>query len=305
MKWRLILPTALVAVSCVCLCLAQNSAVITIEVKDQGQAAIAGAQINVAATSPEQAATEALQTDQSGTVSLDLPTGTYDLSVKMAGFRSVTKRLVIANTDSQTIAIVLQVGGCPPGCPVEVAATAPRLQYILLNDASRLTHWPGGTEQQVNIATQFLKQVVMPGSDVGSLVNFSDNGSIFLGVANSTQPHDIAKKLVREGRGGTAVYDSVVSAATWLSKQESSDRRKMVFLFSDGDDDASSMSLKDAIKTVQVISIPVFVIAPSSVEDKRSGKNMKQFADATGGHAYFVDGNSGFDFALLKHDLAR
>jgi hypothetical protein len=124
-------------------------------------------------------------------------------------------------------------------------------------------------------------------------------------VVNSTNPHDIAKKLVGEGRGGTAIYDSVVSAAAWLSKQGPSDRRKMVFLFSDGDDDASSLSLNDAIKAVQAVRIPVFVIAPSAVEHKKPGKNMTQLADATGGHACFVDDSNSFDFAPLKTDLAR
>lgn len=58
-------------------------------------------------------------------MSLNLPTETYDLSVKMHAFKPVTKRIVVANTNRQTIAIVLQVGGCPPGCPVEVQPTFP------------------------------------------------------------------------------------------------------------------------------------------------------------------------------------
>jgi Mg-chelatase subunit ChlD len=177
------------------------------------------------------------------------------------------------------------------------------LQYVVLNDASRLTLWPKGTQQQVNVATQFLRQVVTPGSDVGSLVNFSDE--VFLDIVNSTNPGDIANKLVSRGRGGTAIYESIVSSVRWLSKQKSPDRRKVVFVFSDGADDASQMSLKDAIKAVQTMHIPVFVIVPSVVEHKNSGKNMKQLAVASGGQAYFVDDSSGFDFGLLKRDLDR
>jgi hypothetical protein len=76
-------------------------------------------------------------------------------------------------------------------------------------------------------------------------------------------------------------------------------------VFSDGADDASQISLKDAIKVVQTIHIPVFVIAPSAVEHKSSGKKMTQLAVASGGQAYFVDDSNSFDFALLKRDLAR
>jgi hypothetical protein len=178
------------------------------------------------------------------------------------------------------------------------------LQYVVLNDASRLTQWPKGTKQQVKVAIQFLRQVMTPGSDVGSLANFSDV-EVSLDVVNSTNPDDLATKLVSKGRGGTAVYNSIVSSVRWLSKQESSGRRKVVFVFSDGEDDASQISLKDAIKAVQTMHIPVFVIAPSVVEHKRPGKNMKQLAVAAGGQAYFVDDSNGFDFAPLKRDLAR
>jgi len=117
MKWRLVVPLALSA-ACVSLCLAQTSAVITIEVKDPGEAAIAGAQISVVAISEKSAATKVLQTDNSGTLSLNLPFGTYDVSVKMNAFRPVNKQIVVSNTSSQTIPIVLQVGACPPGCVV-------------------------------------------------------------------------------------------------------------------------------------------------------------------------------------------
>jgi len=206
---------------------------------------------------------------------------------------------------STLLAVILFLSPTVYGQQAAELATGIRLQYVLLNDASRWTKWPKGLEQQVNMATQLLKQVVIPGTDVGNLANFSDDTAISLDVVNSTNPDDIATKLVRKGRGGTNVYGSVVSAETWLSKQESSDRRKVVFLFSDGEDDASPISLKDAIRTLQTMRIPVFVIAPSVVEHKKPGKDMKQLADATGGHAYFVDDSGSFDFALLKHDLAR
>jgi len=181
-------------------------------------------------------------------------------------------------------------------------ATVTPLQYVLLNDTSGRTLWPGGIEQQVSMASQFLRQVVTPGSDLGSVVNFSEE--YWLEVENSTDPDDLVAKLIHQGRHGTKLYEAVVEAAGWLSKQETSDKRKIIFVFSDGDDNASQISLQDAITTVQSLHIPVVVVAPSVVEHKKPGKDMKQLANATGGHAYFVRGNS-LDFALIKRDLAR
>jgi hypothetical protein len=59
------------------------------------------------------------------------------------------------------------------------------------------------------------------------------------------------------------------------------------------------------IAAVQRVDIPVSVVAPSAVEHKRQGKIMKQLANATGGHAYFVHNSDSFDFGPLKRDLAR
>jgi hypothetical protein len=143
---------------------------------------------------------------------------------------------------------------------------------------------------------------VTPGSDLGSVVNFSEE--FWLEVENSTDPDELVAKLIHQGHHGTKLYEAIVEAARWLSKQEPSDKRKIIFVFSDGDDDASQISLQDAITTVQSLHTPVVVITPSVVERKKPGKDMKQLANATGGHAYFVRGYS-LDFALLKRDLAR
>jgi hypothetical protein len=72
-----------------------------------------------------------------------------------------------------------------------------------------------------------------------------------LDVENSTDPEEIAAKLERRGRQGTRMYDAVVAAADWLAKQEPSDKRKVIFVFSDGDDNASQISLQGAIAAVQ------------------------------------------------------
>jgi hypothetical protein len=70
----------------------------------------------------------------------------------------------------------------------EQAGTAPATawQAVLLNDKSGRTLWPGGIEQQANAAAQLLKEVVRPASDVGSLVNFSEEFSLEVEELNRT-----------------------------------------------------------------------------------------------------------------------
>ena len=135
------------------------------------------------------------------------------------------------------------------------------------------------------------------------MVNFSEEFS--LEVENSTEPDEIAAKLARTGHHATRLYDALVSAAEWLAKQESSDKRKLIFVFFDGDDNASQTSLPETIAALQRAQISVIVVAPSVVEHKPQGKNLRQFATRTGGHAYFLHQNKDFDFVLIKRDLAR
>jgi len=186
---------------------------------------------------------------------------------------------------------------------VPSAGTPLNLHYALLNDTSGKTLWPKGMEQQVNLESQFLEQVVRSGTDIGSLVNFGEN--FYLDVQNSTKPADIKAKLIREGRGGTSTFDAVVAAANWLDKYQFRDSRKAIFLFSDGDDNASKWPLQKTITSVQAVHIPIFVIAPAVVEHKKQGKDLGKLASATGGHVYFVSKADSYDFAALKHDLGR
>lgn len=77
--------------------------------------------------------------------------------------------------------------------PVVVTSITPlageHLQYVLLNDQSGRTRWPGGIKQQADLADQFLKQVVVTGSDLGSLVNFGD--SVYIDVQNEKDPRNL------------------------------------------------------------------------------------------------------------------
>jgi hypothetical protein len=56
-----------------------------------------------------------LRTNKDGTLSLDLPPGIYNLTVKSPGFRTARKQAEIRAGGRDTISVVLDVGGCPPG----------------------------------------------------------------------------------------------------------------------------------------------------------------------------------------------
>ncbi len=183
------------------------------------------------------------------------------------------------------------------------APATPALQYVLLYDKSEKTLWPGGLEAQAAAASQLLKEVMRPGADVGTLVNFDEDFSIAL--ENSTQPDDISAKLARQQSGGTRLWDTVVWAEERTVTQELSDgKKKVIFIFTDGDDNASQTPWETVEAKLKKLNIPVFIIAPSVVKHKKPGKRIAQMANATGGAAYFV-GKDNPDFTPLEHDLGR
>jgi hypothetical protein len=179
------------------------------------------------------------------------------------------------------------------------------LQYVLLIDQSKTTKWPKGTGQQADIAGQFLKQVIVPDADIGTLINFETN--VYLDVQNERDPQELATNLGRIGHGNSGLYDATVSSARWLAKQEANPGyRKVMFLFCDGDDNQSKSNLREAIEALQTKTIAVFIFAPSSVEATERGDNLRRLARETGGRAYFLPSEtSRVQFDALKLDLAQ
>lgn len=192
---------------------------------------------------------------------------------------------------------------------VTIASITPlapgHLKYVLLSDQSGATRWPRGIRQQTDIADRLLRQVITAGDDLGSLVNFGDD--IYIDVQNEKDPKKLMAKLERDGRGATKLYDAVVASAKWLGKQPvDPEHRKVMFLFCDGEDNGSKNRLTDAVDALQAATIPVFVIAPATVERKNRGNELRQLADSSGGRAYFlVPDLKAVDFASLKRDLSQ
>ena len=198
----------------------------------------------------------------------------------------------------------IEVGGQPTVVASIVPLAGRHLHYVLVNDASSINAWPRSVKQ-ADAAAEFLKEIVVANSDIGTLVNFSDQA--FLDLQNEKDPQKLAAKLVRNGRGGTALHDAVVSAANWLAQEpDDPDFRKVMFLFCDGQDNASRLSLNQVDKALPRTGIPIFIIAPSTVEAKKDGQKLRHLADLSGGRVYFLSGKTGqMNFEMVKRDLAR
>lgn len=91
-----------------------------------------------------------------------------------------------------------------------------------------------------------------------------------------------------ESRGGTALYDAVVASADHLKKNAKLEK-KVLFVVTDGEDNASRESLETAIRRLQAENGPtVYAIGLLGEEKQRRARNaLKEMAIRTGGVAFF------------------
>lgn len=118
------------------------------------------------------------------------------------------------------------------------------------------------------------------------VVNFSDEP--ILDQDFTADIHKLQGALEHvEARGGTALYDAIVAACDHLT--ESKLQRKVLFVVTDGEDDASQESLEEAVHRVQQENGPViYAIGLLGDEKSRKAKRaLETFAQRTGGIAFF------------------
>jgi len=119
------------------------------------------------------------------------------------------------------------------------------------------------------------------------VVNFSDEA-----IIDTDLTSDLAK--MQEGlqqidsRGGTALYDAVVASADYLAKKGRREK-KVLLVVTDGEDNASTDTLEQAVRRVQDDNGPmIYSIGILGGErEKRAKRALTALATQTGGVAFF------------------
>ena len=118
------------------------------------------------------------------------------------------------------------------------------------------------------------------------VVNFSDEYYLDQDFTSSIAKLKEALDHV-ESRGGTALYDAVIASADYLLKSPL--QRKILFVVTDGEDDASQENLEEAVHRLQQENGPVvYAIGLLGGDKNRKAKRaLELLADHTGGIAFF------------------
>ena len=98
-----------------------------------------------------------------------------------------------------------------------------------------------------------------------------------------------------KGGGNTALYDAI---AVYLSRVQDATGRKVLVIFSDGEDSKSSLNLDEVLRLIRSGSVSVYSIAflggfrPGSPSALKSRAFLQQVADMTGGQVYTPQGSA-------------
>jgi Ca-activated chloride channel homolog len=140
--------------------------------------------------------------------------------------------------------------------------------------------------QKVNAAALNLVRSSNPNDEV-FIVNFNDE--YYLDQDFTSNVNKLREGLEKiEARGGTALYDAVVASADHLKSAKLD--KKVIFVVTDGEDNASSESLEQAVRRLQAENGPtVYSIGILGDEEhpKRAKRALQVMSERTGGIPFF------------------
>jgi len=145
---------------------------------------------------------------------------------------------------------------------------------------------------ETDAAKIFLKYELRAPSDVALVVGFNQRAQVA-----QTATHDLhllsrAIKQLPAG-GKTAVYDAVALASRQLGTiaNNNAPSLKAIILMTDGDDNSSKTSLKEAEEIAQQNEAVVFALDSGleSLRNDTAQKNLKSLSQVTGGEYFIAD----------------
>jgi VWFA-related protein len=128
--------------------------------------------------------------------------------------------------------------------------------------------------------------------DEAFVVNFADDA--FIDQDFTSDANKLKDGLAHiESRGGTALYDAVVASADKLAA-DAHRPKQVIVIITDGEDNASTLNLEQAIRRVQQLSGPViysigllFGDEMSRSEVRHARRALEMLSGETGGIAFF------------------
>jgi VWFA-related protein len=139
------------------------------------------------------------------------------------------------------------------------------------------------------------------------VVNFNDD--LYLDVTMTNDIKKMEEGLAQiDSRGGTAMRDALSASIDYLREKGRKDK-KVLLVVTDGNDNASAMTLEKLVQRAQQAEVLVYAIGILNEEERREAKRaeraLEALTKATGGQAYFPSSVNEVNEIALKvaHDI--
>lgn len=140
-------------------------------------------------------------------------------------------------------------------------------------------------------ADELLRSMLRPSSDVALVIGFNERTHLAEPV--TTNVHALTRAIGNLPMGGnTAIYDAVAFASTELGKiPNTPPSLRAVIVMTDGDDNASRLSVEETAQIVQQNETAVYALNTGlkSLRTDKSDKSMRALAEASGGKYFLAD----------------
>lgn len=154
-------------------------------------------------------------------------------------------------------------------------------------------------------AVKFLQKVVTDKNDLAFVVGV--NNSVLL-VQDFTSDQTLTSHAINElaASGGTALWDAVGFAADKLkSRLETQPVARVLVVISDGEDNSSSVTLREAIASALRDEVAVYTVSTRELTDEEEtavlgDRALKTFSELTGGATYRPGSVSHLDKSLSE-----
>ena len=155
--------------------------------------------------------------------------------------------------------------------------------------------------QRVEAASMDLVKASNPQDEV-FVVNFNDDA--FLDVPFTNDIKKMEEGVARiDSRGGTAMRDAINMSMDYLRK-EGKRQKKVLLVITDGNDNASNISLEKLVTRAQQNEVLVYSIGLLNEEERREAKLAKRALDSvshdSGGLSFYPKGASDVDAIALQ-----
>ena len=121
------------------------------------------------------------------------------------------------------------------------------------------------------------------------IVNFNDEA--FLDQPFTSDIKELERGLAKiDSRGGTAMRDAIRMSIDYLKENGKRDKKVLVVV-TDGDDNNSSGTLENLVKSAQQSEVLIYTVGLLAEEERREAKRatraLNAIAEATGGKSYY------------------